>query len=163
MSETIQVIIEIPAFSEPVKYEFDKKEKMLVVDRFLSTAMQYPANYGFVPNTLSEDGDPIDVLVITPIPLRHGCMIKCRPIGMLKMTDESGVDTKVLAVPVDKLTKLYSHVKKIEDLPASLLAQIKHFFEHYKDLELGKWVKVEGFESAERAKEEIEKSIRKAQ
>ena len=96
MNHTIQVIIEIPAFSEPVKYEFDKKEKMLVVDRFLGTSMQYPANYGFVPNTLSEDGDPIDVLVVTPIPLRHGCMIKCRPIGMLKMTDESGVDTKVL-------------------------------------------------------------------
>jgi inorganic pyrophosphatase len=159
MSHTIQVIIEIPAFSEPVKYEFDKKEKMLVVDRFLGTSMQYPANYGFVPNTLSEDGDPIDVLVVTPIPLRHGCMIKCRPIGMLKMTDESGVDTKVLAVPVDKLTKAYANVHQPEDLPPSLINQIKHFFEHYKDLEPGKWVKVEGFESAERAMEEIQKSM----
>jgi inorganic pyrophosphatase len=159
MNQAIPVIIEIPAFSEPVKYEFDKQEKMLVVDRFLGTSMQYPANYGFVPNTLSEDGDPIDVLVITPIPLRHGCMIKCRPIGMLKMTDESGIDTKVLAVPVDKLTKAYAHVQQPEDLPAFLLNQIKHFFEHYKDLEPGKWVKVEGFEPAERALEEIQKSM----
>ena len=161
-TDVIQVIIEIPAFSEPVKYEYDKKEKMLVVDRFVGTAMQYPANYGFVPNTLSEDGDPIDVLVVTPIPLVHGCMIKCRPIGMLKMTDESGVDTKVLAVPVDKLTKLYQHVKEPQDLPAQLLAQIKHFFEHYKDLEPGKWVKVEGFESASMAKAAIETSIKRA-
>jgi inorganic pyrophosphatase len=161
-AEAIQVIIEIPAFAEPVKYEFDKKERMLVVDRFLGTAMQYPANYGFVPDTLSEDGDPIDVLVVTPIPLKHGCMIKCRPIGMLKMTDESGVDTKVLAVPVDKLTKQYQHVKEPQDLPAALLAQIKHFFEHYKDLEPGKWVKVEGFESSARAIEEITASIKRA-
>ncbi len=161
-TDVIQVIIEIPAFSEPVKYEYDKKEKMLVVDRFVGTAMQYPANYGFVPNTLSEDGDPIDVLVVTPIPLVHGCMIKCRPIGMLKMTDESGVDAKILAVPVDKLTKLYQHVKEPQDLPAQLLAQIKHFFEHYKDLEPGKWVKVEGFESALVAKTAIEASIQKA-
>ncbi len=162
MNEIFSVIIEIPAFSEPVKYEFDKKEKMLVVDRFIGTAMQYPANYGFIPNTLSEDGDPLDVLVITPIPLRHGCMIKCRTIGMLKMSDESGVDTKILAVPIAKLTQLYVDVKQPQDLPASLLAQIKHFFEHYKDLEAGKWVKVEGFESAENALAAIEASVKRA-
>jgi len=158
----ISVLIEIPAFSEPVKYEFDKEKNILVVDRFLGTAMQYPANYGFIPNTLSEDGDPIDVLVVTPIPLRHGCMIKCRPIGMLRMTDESGVDTKILAVPVNKLTKAYQAVKEPQDLPEQLLAQIKHFFEHYKDLEPGKWVKVEQFESAAQALNEIEASILRA-
>ena len=144
----INVIIEIPAFSEPVKYELDKDSNLLIVDRFMSTCMQYPCNYGFIPNTLSEDGDPMDVLVITPIPLRHGAMIRCRPVGMLKMTDESGVDTKIIAVPHDKLTKLYTHIQDINDLPELLKAQIKHFFEHYKDLEPGKWVKVDGFENA---------------
>ncbi len=153
--DDINVVIEIPAFSEPVKYEFDKDANMLVVDRFMSTAMQYPANYGFVPNTLSEDGDPVDVLVVTPVPLRHGCVIRCRPIGMLKMTDEAGVDAKVLAVPVDKLSPIYQNVKEVSDLPALLLQQIKHFFEHYKDLEKGKWVKVEGWEDATTAKKEI--------
>lgn len=155
------VIIEIPAMSEPVKYEFDKEAKMLVVDRFMATTMQYPANYGFIPNTLSEDGDPMDVLVVTPIPLRHGCMIRCRAVGMLKMTDESGVDTKIIAVPHDKLTKIYSNVKDIQDVPELLKAQIKHFFEHYKDLEPGKWVKVESFEGVDRAKAEIEDSIKR--
>ena len=151
----INVIIEIPAMSEPVKYEFDKENKMLVVDRFMSTTMQYPCNYGFVPETLSEDGDPVDVLVMTPVPLRHGAMIRCRPVGMLHMTDESGVDAKIIAVPHDKLTKIYSDVQDIDDVPESLKAQIKHFFEHYKDLEPGKWVKVEGFADAKTAKAEI--------
>lgn len=149
------VIIEIPAFSEPVKYEFDKEAKMLVVDRFMATTMQYPCNYGFIPNTLSEDADPMDVLVITPVPLRHGAMIRCRPVGMLKMTDESGVDTKIIAVPHDKLTKVYANMHDINDIPELLLKQIKHFFEHYKDLEAGKWVKVESFEGIEQAKTEI--------
>lgn len=155
----INVIIEIPAYSEPVKYEFDKDHGLLVVDRFMGTAMQYPANYGFIPNTLSEDGDPVDVLVVTPIPLRHGSMIRCRPIGLLKMTDESGVDAKILAVPVDKLCKNYHHVQSPQDLPAQFLKQIKHFFEHYKDLEDGKWVKVGGFENADVAKAEILASV----
>ncbi len=141
----INVVIEIPAMSEPVKYEFDKAAKMLVVDRFMSTAMHYPCNYGFIPNTLSEDGDPVDVLVITPIPLRHGCVIRCRPVGMLNMTDEAGVDTKIIAVPHDKLTPVYKHIQDINDVPDTLKQQIKHFFEHYKDLEPGKWVKVESF------------------
>ncbi|MDC0535231.1 inorganic diphosphatase [Francisellaceae bacterium] len=157
--EDINVVIEIPAYSEPVKYEFDKDSDMLIVDRFMSTAMQYPCNYGFVPNTLSEDGDPVDVLVPTPVALKHGAVIKCRPIGVLKMTDESGVDAKILAVPVDKLTKIYSHVKSIDDLPELLLNQIKHFFEHYKDLEPNKWVKVDGWDDAQAAKDEVVASI----
>jgi inorganic pyrophosphatase len=158
LPDDINVIIEIPAFSEPVKYEFDKENNLLVVDRFMATCMQYPCNYGFIPNTLSEDGDPMDVLVITPVPLRHGAVIRCRPVGMLKMTDESGVDTKVIAVPHDKLTKLYTHIQDIQDVPELLKQQIKHFFEHYKDLEAGKWVKVDGFEDAASAKAEIVKS-----
>ncbi|MCX7122222.1 MAG: inorganic diphosphatase [Gammaproteobacteria bacterium] len=155
----INVIIEIPAFSEPVKYEFDKDNNLLVVDRFMATCMQYPCNYGFIPNTLSEDGDPMDVLVITPVPLRHGAVIRCRPVGMLKMTDESGVDTKIIAVPHDKLTKLYTHIQDITDIPELLKQQIKHFFEHYKDLEVGKWVKVDGFENVITAKQEITQSV----
>lgn len=157
--DDINVVIEIPAFSEPVKYEFDKDSSMLVVDRFMGTCMQYPCNYGFVPNTLSEDGDPVDVLVPTPFPLKHGCIINCRPVGVLKMTDESGVDAKIIAVPTDKLTQAYSHVKSIQDLPPSLLAQIKHFFEHYKELDSNKWVKVDGWEGVEEAKKDIVNSI----
>jgi inorganic pyrophosphatase len=156
----INVVIEIPAFSEPVKYEFDKDSDMLIVDRFMSTCMQYPCNYGFVPNTLSEDGDPVDVLVPTPFPLQHGAVINCRPVGVLKMTDESGVDAKIIAVPTDKLTKIYSHVKDVNDLPELLLAQIKHFFEHYKELDANKWVKVDGWENAEEAKKDILNSIK---
>lgn len=156
--DDINVIIEIPAMSEPVKYEFDKENKMLVVDRFMATTMQYPCNYGFIPNTLSEDGDPVDVLVITPIPLRHGVMIRCRPVGMLKMTDESGVDAKIIAVPHSKLTAIYQDVQDINDVPDLLKKQIKHFFEHYKDLEPGKWVKVEGFENRATAQAEILKA-----
>lgn len=152
------VIIEIPAFSEPVKYEFDKQTHLLVVDRFMATCMQYPCNYGFIPGTKSEDGDPVDVLVITPIPLVHGAMIRCRPVGMLNMTDEAGKDTKIIAVPHEKLTPIYNDVKDINDVPESLRYQIKHFFEHYKDLEKGKWVKVESFENAAAAKAEITKS-----
>lgn len=159
----INVVIEIPAFSEPVKYEFDKDSHMLVVDRFMSTCMQYPCNYGFVPHTLSEDGDPVDVLVVTPVPLRHGAVIRCRPVGMLKMTDESGVDAKIVAVPVDKLTPIYQHVKEIADLPELLIKQIKHFFEHYKDLEAGKWVKVDAWVDAAAAKAEILASIKRYQ
>ncbi len=155
----INVIIEIPAFSEPVKYEFDKENNLLVVDRFMATCMQYPCNYGFIPNTLSEDGDPMDVLVITPVPLRHGAVIRCRPVGMLKMTDESGVDTKIIAVPHDKLTKIYTHIQDIGDVPELLKNQIKHFFEHYKDLEPGKWVKVDGFEGVAKAHTEINQSV----
>lgn len=156
------VIVEIPAFSEPVKYEFDKEHNLLVVDRFMASCMQYPCNYGFIPGTLSEDGDPVDVLVITPIPLIHGAMVRCRPVGMLNMTDESGKDTKIIAVPHEKLTPMYKNIQDINDVPEALKQQIKHFFEHYKDLEKGKWVKVESFEDAAAAKVEINKSAERA-
>jgi inorganic pyrophosphatase len=149
------VIIEIPAHSEPVKYEVDKNTGLLMVDRFMTGTMRYPCDYGYIPHTLSEDGDPVDVLVISPFPLLSGSLIRVRPIGMLKMTDESGTDPKVLAVPIDKLTKIYHHIQKPEDLFPLLLEQISHFFQHYKDLEEGKWVKVEGWEGSDAAREEI--------
>ena len=151
----INVVIEISAMSGPVKYEVDKDSGALLVDRFMGTAMYYPCNYGFVPHTLSEDGDPVDVLVVTPVPLVNGAVIRCRPVGVLKMSDESGMDAKILAVPVDKLSPLYVGVKSPEDLPALLRAQITHFFEHYKDLEPGKWVKIEGWAGTDAAKAEI--------
>ncbi len=157
--KAINVIIEIPAYSDPVKYEVDKDSGALMVDRFLGTAMRYPCNYGYVPATLSEDGDPVDVLVPTPFPLLHGAVIRCRPVGMLNMVDEKGRDTKILAVPVDKLTPLYSNVTSPGDLPPSLLDQIAHFFEHYKDLEKGKWTKIEGWAGAEQAEQEIRASV----
>lgn len=157
----INVIIEIPYKSDPVKYEVDKETGAMFVDRFMNTAMFYPCNYGYVPCTLSEDGDPVDILVVSPYLLISGCVIRCRPVGMLCMTDESGVDTKILAVPIDKLSTLYRHVKTVEDLPAQLLATIKHFFEHYKDLEEGKWVKVENWVGPEEAKREIMNSVKR--
>lgn len=155
----INVIIEIPMRGEPVKYEVDKDSGALFVDRFMATAMFYPANYGYVPHTLSEDGDPVDVLVVTPVPLISGAVIPCRPVGMLKMTDESGVDAKILAVPTDKLSVMYRGMKTHLDLPAQLLSSIEHFFTHYKDLEDGKWVKVEGWEGPEAARREIIESV----
>ena len=154
-----KVVIEIPAFSAPVKYEVDKASGALFVDRFMATCMQYPCNYGFIPNTLSEDGDPLDVLVATPFPVVNGAVIRCRPIGLLEMTDESGKDAKIVAVPVAKLSALYSHVEKIEDISLLLKDQIRHFFEHYKDLEPGKWVKVDGWRDADAAKEIISASV----
>ncbi len=149
------VIIEIPANGEPVKYELDKDTGAMFVDRFMSTAMHYPCNYGYIPDTLAEDGDPVDVLVVTPVPLALGTVIRCRALGMLKMSDESGEDTKLVAVPVKKLTAMYDKVNTIDDLPEILLKQISHFFEHYKDLEPGKWVKVEGWAGIDEAKAEI--------
>ena len=155
----VNVIIEIPAHSDPVKYEVDKDSGAMFVDRFMATAMFYPTNYGYVPHTLSEDGDPVDVLVVTPHALISGSVIRVRPVGVLKMTDESGVDAKVLAVPVDKLTDRYAHIQDIGDVPESLLNQVSHFFEHYKDLEKGKWVKIDGWGDASEAKTEIMSSI----
>ena len=149
------VIIEIPMNADPIKYEVDKDSGAIFVDRFMGTAMHYPCNYGYVPNTLSDDGDPVDVLVITPFPLIPGVVVRCRPIGVLKMTDESGEDAKVLAVPVDKVLSIYSHWQKPEDLNELRLRQIQHFFEHYKDLEKGKWVKIDGWYGVEDAKQEI--------
>jgi len=151
----INVIIEIPSHSDPVKYEVDKETDAMFVDRFMNTAMHYPCNYGYIPHTLSEDGDPVDVLVVTPVPLISGSVIRCRPIGMLRMTDEAGPDAKLLAVPIDKLCTLYRQVQKAEDMPAQLIAQIAHFFAHYKDLEPNKWVKVEGWVDGNAAKAEI--------
>ena len=155
----INVIIEIPAHSDPVKYEVDKETGAMFVDRFMNTAMHYPCNYGYVPHTLSADGDPVDVLVVTPVPLISGSVVRCRPVGVLKMTDESGDDAKVLAVPVDKLCQLYRAARDIEDMPKVLLDQIAHFFEHYKDLDEGKWVRVDGWGNVEDAKQEILSSV----
>ncbi|ELX13648.1 MULTISPECIES: inorganic diphosphatase [Oxalobacteraceae] len=149
------VIIEIPMNADPIKYEVDKESGAIFVDRFMGTAMHYPCNYGYVPNTLSADGDPVDVLVITPFPLIPGVVVRCRPVGVLKMTDEAGEDAKVLAVPVDKVLSIYSHWQKPEDLNELRLRQIQHFFEHYKDLEKGKWVKIDGWYGPDEAKEEI--------
>ena len=153
--ESFNVIIEIPMNADPVKYEVDKATGAIFVDRFMSTAMHYPTNYGYVPKTISGDGDPVDVLVITPVPLIPGVVVTCRAIGILKMTDEAGEDGKVLAVPVDKILSLYSQWKKPEDLNPFRLKTIAHFFEHYKDLEEGKWVKIQGWEGPESAKKEI--------
>ena len=155
LPQDFNVIIEIPAQSDPVKYEADKDLGLLVVDRFIGTGMRYPANYGFIPQTLSGDGDPVDVLVITPYPLVPGVVVPCRPLGILMMEDEAGVDGKVLAVPTDKVLPIYSHWKKVEDVNPMRLKAVTHFFEHYKDLEAGKWVKVDGWEGPESAKAEI--------
>ena len=157
--DEINVIIEIPAHSDPVKYEVDHETGALFVDRFMSTAMHYPCNYGYIPHTLSNDGDPCDVLVVTPIPLISGSVIRCRPVALLRMTDESGDDAKVLAVPVNKLTKRWSSAQGPQDMPEELLQRIAHFFEHYKDLEEGKWVRVGGWEDAAAAKQEILNSV----
>ena len=138
----VNVIIEIPQGGAPVKYEVDKVSGAMFVDRFLHTAMFYPANYGFIPHTLSEDGDPIDCMVIAPTPVATGAVVRARPIGALLMEDEKGVDEKIIAVPVDKLHPFYERVASYRDLPEILVEQIGHFFEHYKDLEKGKWVKV---------------------
>ena len=159
----INVIIEIPSHSDPVKYEVDKETGAMFVDRFMNTAMHYPCNYGYVPHTLSEDGDPVDVLVVTPVPLISGSVIRCRPIAVLMMTDEAGPDSKILAVPIDKLCTLYRQTQGPDDMPAQLLAQIAHFFEHYKDLEPNKWVKVEGWQGVEQARAEIMASLARFQ
>jgi inorganic pyrophosphatase len=157
----VNVVIEIPMNGAPVKYEVEKETGALFVDRFMSTAMFYPTNYGYIPQTLSEDGDPVDVLVVTPTPLMSGSVIRCRVVGVLNMTDESGVDAKLLAVPINKLSKLYRTIQTHEDLPESLLHAIKHFFEHYKDLEEGKWVKVDGWDGPDAACREIMESIKR--
>jgi len=155
----VNVVIEIPMNSEPVKYEVDKATGAIFVDRVLTTPMRYPVNYGYVPRTLSGDGDPVDVLVIMPVPLIPGSVIRCRPVGMLAMTDDAGEDTKVLAVPIDKVFGAYRNVMSLDDIPESTRDRIQHFFEHYKDLEKGKWVKVEGWRGPEDAKREIVDSI----
>ncbi len=153
------VIIEIPMNADPIKYEVDKETGALFVDRFMGTAMHYPCNYGYIPHTLSDDGDPVDVLVITPFPLIPGVVVRCRAIGVLKMTDEAGGDAKILAVPVDKILPIYKHWQKPEDMNELRLQQIQHFFEHYKDLEQGKWVKIEGWGGPEDAAASIKAGV----
>lgn len=155
LPDEFNVVIEIPMNSDPVKYEVDKDSGAVFVDRFMLTAMHYPANYGYIPQTISDDGDPVDVLVAAPFPIQVGAVIRCRAVGVLQMDDEAGGDAKLLAVPVDKLYPPYRHIKSHEDFPAEELARIQHFFEHYKDLEKGKWVKVKGWEGVEAARKEI--------
>lgn len=150
------VIIEIPMNADPIKYEVDKETGALFVDRFMMTAMHYPCNYGYIPNTIADDGDPVDVLVVTPFPVAVGAVLTCRPLGILKMNDEAGGDAKLLAVPIDKVLPIYKHWLKASDLAPERLAQIQHFFEHYKDLETGKWVKIIGWGGPDEAKLEIE-------
>jgi len=149
------VIVEIPMNADPVKYEVDKETGAVFVDRFMTTAMHYPCNYGYVPRTLSGDGDPVDVLVISPFALITGVVLRCRPVGMLRMEDEAGEDTKLLAVPINRLTSQYRGIRSPRDVPEARLAAIQHFFEHYKDLEPGKWVKVKGWVGPAAAKKEI--------
>jgi inorganic pyrophosphatase len=153
--QEVNVVIEVPLGSEPIKYEIDKASGALMVDRFLYTAMHYPCNYGFIPNTLSDDGDPIDVMVYGNRPLTPGCIISVRPIGVLIMEDEAGQDEKILAVPDHKLTTYYDHVTDYRDMPPILLDRIAHFFEQYKALEPNKWVKVVGWEGIEEARQLI--------
>ena len=153
--QEFNVIIEIPMNADPIKYEVDHDSGALFVDRFMSTAMHYPCNYGYIPNTLSGDGDPVDVLVITPVPLIPGVVVTCRALGMMQMEDEAGTDNKLLAVPIDKVLSIYSQWQKPEDLNPLRLRTIQHFFEHYKDLEPGKWVKVTGWTGVEAAHKEI--------
>jgi inorganic pyrophosphatase len=149
------VIIEIPMAADPIKYEVDKETGALFVDRFMMTAMHYPCNYGYIPHTIADDGDPVDVLVITPFPVTTGAVVRCRALGILKMEDEAGGDAKLVAVPIDKVLPIYKHWKKITDIAPERLATIQHFFEHYKDLEAGKWVKVVGWGGPEEAAAEI--------
>lgn len=157
--DEFNVIIEIPMNADPVKYEVDDDSGALFVDRFLTTSMHYPCNYGYIPKTLAGDGDPVDVLVITPYPLTPGVVVTCRPLGVLMMDDEAGGDAKLLAVPIDKVLKIYSRWHRPEDVNEMRRKTIEHFFQHYKDLEPGKWVKVQRWEGPEAAKREITQSM----
>ena len=155
----INVVIEIPLNGEAVKYEVDKTTGAIFVDRVLGTAMRYPVNYGYVPHTLCGDGAPVDILLIMPVPLIPGSVVRARPVGALKMRDEAGDDIKVVAVPINKVTELYANIDSIRQLPQITLDQIAHFFQHYKDLEKGKWVQIDGWVGAEEAKKEILDSV----
>jgi len=157
--DDVNVVIENPAGGDPVKYEIDKDSGALMVDRFVHTAMFYPANYGFIPNTLGGDDDPVDVLVYAQYPLAPGCVVNARPVGVLVMEDDGGMDEKILAVPVSKTHPHFDSIIEYSDLPQILLDQIEHFFTHYKDLEKGKWVKMKGWEGASRAKELIQEGV----
>jgi inorganic pyrophosphatase len=160
--EDVNVIVEVPVGGQPIKYEMDKEAGTLVVDRFLYTPMTYPGNYGFVPHTLSDDGDPIDVLICNTRPLVPGCVINVRPIGVLIMEDNAGQDEKILAVPTPALTRRYANIMEYSDLPEITLQQIQHFFEHYKDLEPGKWVKIGDWMGSADARRLISEAIERA-
>ena len=155
----VNVIIEIPMHSPAVKYEVDKDSGALFLNRMLKTAMHYPCNYGYIPHTLCGDGDPTDVMVVMPVPINYGAVVTCRPVGVLKMEDDSGEDAKILAVPTEDVTGLYRDVRNVNDVDELLRMQIKHFFDHYKDLETGKWVKIHGWGDASDAKREILESV----
>jgi len=157
--DDINVIIEVPMNSPAIKYEVDKKSGAIFVDRMLKTAMYYPCNYGYVPHTLCGDGDPADVLVVLPLPMLPGTVVRCRPVGVLKMEDEAGEDSKIIAVPVTDVTGMYQNVHTVDDLDEILLNQIVHFFEHYKDLERNKWVRTGGWEGVEAARQELLDSV----
>src|SRR6185437_7102534 len=161
--DDINVVIEIPKDAEPVKYEVDKASGAIFVDRVLSTPMRYPCNYGYIPGTLSGDGDPVDALVLLPLPLIAGSVVRCRPVGMLNMDDEAGHDTKLIVVPGDKVFQGYTHIRDINDAPQHWRDRIAHFFEHYKDLEPGKWVRVSGWGDVAAAREEIRESVQRYQ
>jgi inorganic pyrophosphatase len=157
--EELNAIIEIPTQTAPVKYELDKKTGLLAVDRFLSTSMVYPANYGLIPGTLCDDGDPLDVLVVTPLPLIHGCMIRVRPVDLMRMTDEKGIDAKLIAVPVTDVYAGFGKAQSADDLPGGFKSQVEHFFSQYKVFEPGKWVKIDGWEGREKALAEVRAGI----
>ncbi len=159
LPDEFNVIIEIPAHSDPVKYEIDKETGALFVDRFMNTSMHYPCNYGYIPHTLCEDGDPLDVLVVAPLPVISGCVMRCRPLGVLKMSDEKGGDAKLLAVPIKQECAQYDHIESVEQMSKAQLSQIAHFFQHYKDLDFGKWVEIEGWDGLDEAKAEIVRSV----
>ena len=158
----VNVVVEVPIGGEPIKYEMDKEAGTLVVDRFLYTSMVYPGNYGFIPHTLSEDGDPVDCLVVSPTPVASGVVIRARPIGALLMEDEKGIDEKIIAVPIDKLHPFHKRVGSYRDLPEIVIEQIAHFFEHYKDLEKGKWSKLQRWADPSEAADLIHSGIDRA-
>ncbi|MEM1390181.1 MAG: inorganic diphosphatase [Pseudomonadota bacterium] len=160
--DDINVIVEVPLGGDAIKYEFDKDSGAMFVDRFLYTEMRYPANYGFVPHTLSLDGDPIDVMVVGNRPLVPGSVVRARPVGVLLMTDDKGPDEKVLAVPHPQLTSYYDKIASYHDLPTLLIEKITHFFTHYKDLEQGKWSNVEGWAGVEKARDLIREAVERA-
>ena len=163
LPESFNVIIDISMNADPIKYEVDNESGAIFVDRFMGTAMHYPCNYGYIPKTIAGDGDPVDVLVITPFAVIPGVVVKCRALGVLQMEDESGQDAKLLAVPEDKILPIYSHWKDVNDINPMRLNAIQHFFEHYKDLEKGKWVKVEGWGGIEEAHKEIMEGLKRYQ
>ncbi|MDE2029651.1 MAG: inorganic diphosphatase [Alphaproteobacteria bacterium] len=161
--DIVNVVVEIPQGGAPIKYEIDKESGALIVDRFMNTAMFYPANYGFVPHTLSDDGDPCDILVVTHVPVTPGSVIPSRPVGVLLMKDENGEDEKIIAVPTEKVNPFMAHIKSYKDLPEILVEQIEHFFKHYKDLEKEKWVEIIRWGDAEEAKRLITEGCKRAE